>query len=210
MRLGERYLSIFALWTGFFILITLAGHSKHISAPVPAFAFIGEMIPRHTWMTGAFIVLFVIVSLMQKGGIFWRNWVRKIQHHSFAEGISIMGFLFRPIQRMLPFIPRITQRFFEPFAVFLFASFLPDPFLQRWLFVSAFCLLMKEALTEQVIRGKYLDIVDSQLEAQAVGIMATANNDPPRLTGIVSKHRGYSMRLPPVARPAQQATGGES
>ena len=168
------------------------------------------MIPRHTWMTSWFLFYFVLVALLQRGGIFYRNWIRKVEHHSFAEGTYIIEFLFRPIQRRLIFIPRLTQRFIEPLGVFLFASALPDPFLQRWLYVSAFCLFIKEALTEQSIRGRYLDMVDSRLEAQAVGDIVTANEDNQKPTGLIQKHKGFSVRVPPVARPAQQTTGGES
>lgn len=139
---GERYLGWIRLYFAYGIM---AG-----------FTFI-SFFSRSTIFLG-FLAAFVIVSLIHQLRIFIRN-QKGIRWHSMSYGVSWLSFL--PVNNWL------LYRFVEPVLFFtigatLFTSF--DRTTGAWVSIAAFALLVKNTMVYGQARGRYLDMVDAQIE----------------------------------------------
>lgn len=208
---GERYLPMSAVVTSAvaYLLLILVNRGPGFNVLAGAFS----LFPRPGLLAWLFLLVFIGAGAWHRYRTFRRNWYTGPAWHSYAAGDSWLRPVTAQWRDRLPFVPvmEATQRYIEPAAVVLVGLVLMivDGFLGGWLVIAGLCLLVKEQLKHQGIRNAYLNLVDSQLEAQAMTeLLKTGWNDlsaeTPANPAEKVRRNGYTAYIPIPIRTAEQ------
>lgn len=157
---GERYLS----WLRLYCAYSIIGVTMAIPMLISVMVADGTMIPYFSY-----VLAFIGLSLYHRWRIRQRN-LDGIQWHSKSFGMS---HLHSPQAEKITFglfalDDWSTYRFFEPLGCFLvgFVCWYISSILGVWIMVASFALLIKNQIVYYKQRGRFLDILDSQIESQ--------------------------------------------
>ena len=168
------------------------------------FNFIGLVILRRIFFRAdaafylviAFWVVFVILVIIHRGEIRRRNRYGE-KWHSWYRGSSHLHRLLGAMNESFP--DRLVKLVFEPLAglVVAFVFWFLSRELTFALGVASVALFIKEANIQASMRQQYLDIVDAQIEAEAISELAehgwgAVDADP----NDMYVHRGYTAFMP--------------
>jgi len=166
---GERYLSIGRVILGILTLRFFLGIANFRST----FSWIPGISPlaSERSINRFFVICFMLLSLLHLLRIIQRN-NKGITYHSRSFGVSFLNFLTKlpPVQigeLQFSITDFVLYRFIEPGLCLCVAWFLiPGPsFTQRWILWSSVAMFFHNNMQYSGRRGRYLDIIDSQIES---------------------------------------------
>lgn len=154
---GERYLSWIRLYLAYSLMGALLLGSGLIEALFADSTGETESKTSYFWVV---FLLFVLLSFLHRLRITWRN-KKDIQWHTMSFGVSWLA-------RLLPFLDDwALYRYVEPFLWLIVGYFVAkvDTFTGTWLILASLALLIKNHMVYGEQRGRFLDIMDAQIEA---------------------------------------------
>lgn len=178
-QFGERYFRGYKVFFAFLVLVLLNATGSYLAfLPRNLGRGIGadaaSPSPGSAPLMGYFIALFLLLCMAHRLDSFRRRF-QNIRLHSFSSGRSWF--------EILPLSERAVQLWIEPVVLISLGliSRALDPILGWVFFAAAVTLFAKEIWMANVMRNRFLDLMDSQIEAENM-IPAAVDQKPSRET----------------------------